>query len=250
LSLLTFALAAWAFRRRRELGRLAYVAYFAAVFIVFQAALGMWTVTLKLLPLVVAAHLLGGMGLFALLAYTALRLSTASMPPAGSGKLRRMTIVGIVLVAIQIALGGWTSANYAALACGTDFPTCLGQWWPPTDFKQAFVLWRQIGVDYEGGILDAPARSAIQLAHRLGALIVFGHVLMLAVLAARTRGLRAFALALGGVLLLQIALGISNVLFGLPLPIAAAHNAGAALLLFALLALLVRVRVTSVAGSR
>jgi cytochrome c oxidase assembly protein subunit 15 len=242
LSLLTFALAAWAFRRRRELGGLAIVAYFAAGFIIFQAALGMWTVTLKLLPLVVAAHLLGGMTLFALLAYAALRLSFVSAPPAGSAKLRRMAIVGIVLVAIQIALGGWTSANYAALACGTDFPTCLGHWWPSTDFHQAFVLWRQIGVDYEGGVLDGPARTAIQLAHRLGAVVVFGHVFALAILAARTRELRAFAVALGGVLLLQIGLGISNVLFGLPLTVAAAHNAGAALLLFALLALLVRLR--------
>jgi cytochrome c oxidase assembly protein subunit 15 len=245
LSLMTFALAGWAWLRRREIGRLAYVSWFAAVFILFQAALGMWTVTLKLLPIVVAAHLLGGMTLFALLAYTALRLGLAALAPAGSAKLRRMAIAGIVLVAIQIALGGWTSANYAALACGTDFPTCLGQWWPPTDFGQAFVLWRQIGVDYEGGILDAPARTAIQLAHRVGAVVVFAHVFALAALAARQRELRGYALALGAALLLQVALGISNVAFGLPLPVAAAHNAGAAVLLFALLALLVRLRPAS-----
>src|SRR6185312_9547347 len=176
LSLVTFALAGFAFVRRRELGRLAWVTYFAAVFIIFQALLGMWTVTLKLLPLVVASHLLGGMTLFGLLAYTALRLTSRTIAPADSAKLRRMTIAGIALVAVQIALGGWTSANYAALACGVDFPTCLGQWWPATDFHQAFVLWRRIGVDYEGGVLDAPARTAIQLAHRIGAFVVFGHV--------------------------------------------------------------------------
>lgn len=242
LSLVTFALAGFAFVRRRELGRLAWVAYFAAVFIIFQALLGMWTVTLKLLPLVVASHLLGGMTLFALLAYAALRLSLTEPGPADSAKLRRMTIAGIALVAVQIALGGWTSANYAALACGVDFPTCLGQWWPATDFHQAFVLWRQIGVDYEGGVLDGPARTAIQLAHRIGAFVVFGHVFATALRAARTRELRAYAYALGVALIAQVTLGISNVVFGLPLPVAAAHNAGAAVLLFALLALLVRLR--------
>ena len=242
LSLVTFALAGFAFVRRRELRRLVFVAYFAAVFIVFQAALGMWTVTLKLLPVVVAAHLLGGMTLFALLAYMALRLTLAPIGTADLARLRRMTIAGIVLVAIQIALGGWTSANYAALACGTDFPTCLGSWWPATDFQQAFVLWRRVGVDYEGGVLDAPARTAIQLAHRIGALLVFGHVGATSLRALRMPALRGFGIALGVALLAQVALGISNVAFGLPLPVAAAHNAGAAVLLFALLALLVRLR--------
>jgi cytochrome c oxidase assembly protein subunit 15 len=252
LSLVTFALAGWAWLRRRELGRLAVVPWFAAGFIIFQAALGMWTVTLKLLPLVVTAHLLGGMTLFALLAYTALRLSIEPMRigPIGIGPmgkvenatLHRMAIAGICLLAAQIALGGWTSANYAALACGTDFPTCLGQWRPATDFHSAFVLWRGIGVDYEGGVLDAAARTAIQLAHRVGALIVFGYGILLALIAARRRETRVLALALGAALLLQVALGIGNVELGLPLPVATAHNGGAALLLFVLLALVVRLR--------
>ena len=242
LSLLTFALAAWAWIRRRELGRLAIVPWFAAGFIFFQAVLGMWTVTWKLLPLVVTSHLLGGMALFALLGYTALRLTLCESAPADSAKLRRMTVAGIVLVAIQIALGGWTSSNYAALACGTDFPTCLGQWRPPTDFHQAFIFLRHIGVDYEGGILDGPARTAIQLVHRIGALVVFGHVLPTAIRAFRTPALRSYGIAVGALLIAQICLGISNVVFGLPLPLAAAHNGCAALLLFALLALLVRLR--------
>jgi cytochrome c oxidase assembly protein subunit 15 len=245
LSLLTFALAGWAWWRRRELGRLVLVPCVAAGFIIFQAALGMWTVTWKLLPLVVTAHLVGGVAMLALLAYTALRLSLHEPAPADSAKLRRMTVVGIVLVAIQIALGGWTSSNYAALACGTDFPTCLGQWWPATDFRQAFILLRHIGVDYEGGILDGPARTAIQLVHRIGALVVFAHVLPLAIRAIRTRVLRNYGFAVGGLLVAQVCLGISNVVFGLPLPVAAAHNAGAALLLFSLLALAVRLRPVS-----
>ncbi|MBS0570320.1 MAG: COX15/CtaA family protein [Proteobacteria bacterium] len=242
LSLLTFALAGWAWWRRRELGRLAYVPLFAAGFIFFQAALGMWTVTLKLLPWVVTSHLLGGMAMFALLAYTALRLTLHDPAPADSAKLRRMSIAGIVLVAIQIALGGWTSSNYAALACGTDFPTCLGQWWPPMDFHQAFIVLRHIGVDYEGGVLDGPARTAIQVVHRIGALIVFGHVLAVALRAMRTVSLRGYGIAIGAMLIAQVSLGISNVAFGLPLPVAAAHNAGAALLLLSLLALAVRLR--------
>lgn len=244
LSLVTFALAGWAWLRRRDLGRLAIVPWFAAVFIVFQAVLGMWTVTLKLLPLVVTAHLLGGMTLFALLAYIALRLTIVSMGNVENAALRSMAMIAIILLAVQIALGGWTSANYAALACGTDFPACLNQWRPPTDFHSAFVLWRGVGVDYEGGVLDAAARTAIQLAHRLGALVVFAYGLLVTLLAARRHETRALALALGVVLLLQVALGIGNVVLGLPLPVATAHDGGAALLLLVLLALVVRLRPT------
>ncbi len=157
-------------------------------------------------------------------------------------KLRFLTIIGIGLVALQIALGGWTSTNYAALACGPDFPTCQGLWWPHTDFREAFVLWRSIGVNYEGGVLDGAARTAIQLSHRIGALIVFGHLCGVIARAARWPQTRALAFAIAAALLLQIALGVGNVLLTLPLPIAIAHNGVAVLLLFSLLALLVRVR--------
>jgi len=243
LSLLTFALAGWAWWRRRDLRGISTAPLAAAVVIVFQALLGMWTVTLKLLPPVVMAHLLGGMLLFALLAYTALRLSVA---PAGNAEktalLRRLTIAAIAVLALQIALGGWTSSNYAALACGNDFPKCLGFWWPPTDFREGFVLWRGIGANYEGGVLDTAARSAIQLTHRIGALLTFLIVGAVAVMAARHAATRAFAAIVGTLLSLQIALGIGNVVLGLPLQIAIAHNGVAALLMVALLALLVRSR--------
>jgi len=242
LSLLTLALAAWAFARRRELGRLAIVPAVAVVVIVLQALLGMWTVTLKLLPLIVSAHLLGGLTLFALLAYTALRLTLAPAGNIHTSTLRRLLLIGICLLTAQIALGGWTSSNYAALACGTDFPTCQGRWAPPTDFHNAFVLWRGVGVDYEGGVLDAPARTAIQLTHRAGAVIVFLYGMLLALLAVRRREMRPLGVLLGVLLLLQVALGVGNVVLGLPLPVATAHNGVAALLLLALLALLVRLR--------
>ncbi|HEX3123561.1 MAG TPA: COX15/CtaA family protein [Rhodanobacteraceae bacterium] len=242
LSLLTFALAGWAWWRRRDLRGISVAPLAAAVVIVFQALLGMWTVTLKLLPAVVMAHLLGGLLLFALLGYTALRLTVAPAGTARTTLLRRLSVLALGLLALQIALGGWTSSNYAALACGNDFPKCLGFWWPPTDFREGFVLWRGIGANYEGGVLDTAARSAIQLTHRIGALLTFLAVGAVAAAAARRAATRAFGVIVGILLLLQIALGIGNVVLGLPLAVAIAHNGVAALLLLALLALLVRSR--------
>ncbi len=212
--------------------------------IIFQAMLGMWTVTLLLKPIVVTSHLLGGMLTFGLLSYVALRLAGVAAPDGHLGGLRHLVILGVVLLACQIALGGWTSSNYAALACGYgpgSFPQCLGQWAPPTDFHQGFVLWRGIGVNYEGGVLDMGARSAIQIAHRLGALVVLCYLGWLAYKTAR-RGLRGYAVAIALILLCQALLGISNVYFGLPLALATAHNGVAALLLFTLLATLARTR--------
>lgn len=209
--------------------------------IVFQAMLGMWTVTWLLKPIVVMGHLLGGLLTFSLLGYVALRLAGNALPTPAQARLGPMVGVAIVLLSLQIALGGWTSANYAALACGVDFPKCAGSWWPMTDFREGFVLWRGIGVNYEGGVLDAAARAAIQIAHRIGALLVFGHVLATAVLAWK-RGLRALGALLALLLCTQVALGILNVKLLLPLPVATAHNGVAALLLLALIALLVRTR--------
>ena len=248
LMLTTFGLAALCWRRRRELDGVTGVAFAACAMIVFQALLGMWTVTWKLKPIVVTGHLLGGMTTFALLSYIALRLTLPALGSPQTAALRRMLIAGIALLALQIALGGWTSANYAALSCGMDFPRCLDQWWPGVDFREAFVLWRGIGVNYEGGVLDGAARTAIQLTHRLGAVVVFGHFLACALVAWR-RGLRGFAVALAGALCLQVALGISNVLFNLPLPVATAHNGGAAVLLFVSLALVVKLRRRGQAGT-
>lgn len=218
------------------------LAVVALALVIFQAMLGMWTVTLLLTPIVVTGHLLGGMATFALLAYIALRFTPVGAEGDEHARLRRFVIVGLVLLAAQIFLGGWTSTNYAALACGvgdTAFPRCLGQWTPPTDFHQGFILWRHVGVDYEGGILDEPARTAIQMAHRIGALVVFVYLGWLAHKVARAR-LRGFGIAIATTLVAQVLLGISNVHFGLPLPVATAHNGMAALLLFSLVATLAR----------
>ena len=218
------------------------ISVLALAVIIFQAMLGMWTVTLLLKPIVVMGHLLGGMATFGLLAYAALRFAGVAAPDERMADLRRLVTIGIALLFCQIALGGWTSANYAALACGYgpgSFPQCLNQWAPPTDFHEGFVLWRGIGVNYEGGVLDMAARSAIQLVHRLGALVVFCYLGWLAIKLMR-RGLRPCGIAMALALLSQLLLGISNVYFGLPLAVATAHNGVAALLLFTLLATLAR----------
>jgi heme a synthase len=213
--------------------------------IIFQAMLGMWTVTWLLKPVVVMGHLLGGMTTFAMLTWIANRASPfAAIPNPPGLKIRGLLVIAIALVAVQIALGGWVSANYAALACGVDFPACQGQWWPRMNFEDALVLWRGIGVDYEGGVLDADARTAIQMMHRLFAVVVFGHVLALAVRLIRDGRLPTYGWSIGFVLCAQVALGISNVMAGLPLKVATAHNAVAAILLFLLVGLLARLRPT------
>jgi len=218
LGLLVFAVAAfaWAGGRRRLPPLLAGL-------VVFQALLGMWTVTLKLKPLVVTAHLLGGLGVLALLWW--LVLDTRPVTTHAEGRrLRPFAIAGLVLLGVQMLLGGWTSSHGAGLAC-TGFPGCNGQWWPSTDMAAGFGT----------AMLDGTGLVTIQWVHRLGALGVFLYLGGLAL--ASYRFVPRLAVLLAILLLLQVAIGIGNVLTGLPLPLAAAHNAGAALLLLALLTL-------------
>ena len=158
--------------------------------IIFQAVLGMWTVIWLVKPVIVMAHLLGGLLTLSMLTWLAFKTTPGSaLVLAEAPRLRRLLWIGLGLLVVQIALGGWTSANYAALACGTDFPTCLGQWWPEQDYREGFVLWRGIGVDYEGGVLDGAARVAIQMSHRIMALLVVGHLLVVGLRMLRTPGL-------------------------------------------------------------
>jgi cytochrome c oxidase assembly protein subunit 15 len=207
--------------------------------VIFQGLLGMWTVTLLLKPLIVMGHLLGGLTTLSLLVWLLLeakRSRASIVPPAR--RARWLAVSGLVILCLQIALGGWTSSNYAALAC-PDIPTCQGQWWPEeSNFAEGFVLWRGLGINYEFGVLDAPSRVAIHFAHRLGALATFT-VLLLIGLRFRARGLaaplrQAATLVLGAVTL-QVLIGAGTVWFGLPLTLATAHNAVAALLLLAMI---------------
>lgn len=236
LGLLIIVMAALAVRNRQRAGQQTGLPLFLVALVVFQGMLGMWTVTLLLKPLIVMGHLFGGMATLSLLWWVWLRDRRAWAPPGRVDPgLRLWALLALVVVALQIALGGWTSSNYAALAC-TEFPACHGgEWWPAMDFREAFVLWRGIGVNYEFGVLEHPARAAIHMTHRLGALVVAVMVGALAVrlLRDRARRLRASGFLLAALLLVQLGLGIANVLLSLPLPIAVAHNGVAALLLLA-----------------
>ncbi len=247
LGLTILALAVIGWRRRREPGYPFRLPLLLGFLVVWQALFGMWTVTLKLWPQVVTLHLLGGISILALLWLLTLRLHGRTWT-AGGAAARRLTrlkpwvMVGMVAVLCQIALGGWISSNYAALACG-DFPTCHGQWWPAMDFGRGFDLFQEVGPNYLGGLLENEARTAIHVAHRLGAGVValLSLGLIGALLAIPWESARRLALVLGAALALQIGLGVGNVLLALPLPVAVAHNLGAALVLLVLVTLATRV---------
>ncbi len=213
--------------------------------VIAQGLFGMWTVTLKLWPQVVTGHLLGGFATLGLLWLLRLRLINGpwpgpNIPMRHWHDLKPLALIGLLLVICQITLGGWTSTNYAALAC-PDLPTCQGHWWPPLmDFSTAFNFAQEIGPNYLGGQLDGGARLAIHMTHRIGAVVVALYLLFLASRLRRHAGgrdLRRQANVIVGLLGLQVCLGLSNVLWSLPLPVAVAHNACGALLLLSLISL-------------
>ncbi len=198
--------------------------------ILFQAMLGMWTVTMLLKPAIVSAHLLGGMSTLAILTWIAHRQWGTQI---GRHMLTNtyywLIRFALVVLFVQIFLGGWTSTNYAALAC-TDFPTCHGQLMPPMDFKDAFHMYRELGQSADGGNLTLASLTAIQWTHRVGAVITLIYLGFIAINGLKYAQLKTLSIALIGVLLAQISLGIANLVLHLPLVLAVAHNAGAALL--------------------
>ena len=235
LGLVMFALAILALLNRRDPEQPRGIPLFLAVLIVFQALLGMWTVTLLLKPLVVMGHLLGGMATLALLAWLA--LPSRRTQPDGGAALRRVAGIALAVAVVQIALGGWVSANYAALAC-PDLPTCQTRWWPAMDFASGFKAWHGLGIDYQGGILHNSARVAIHVTHRIGAVVALFVIGLGAIWAWRRAPAvpgRTAALLVGGAVLAQFAVGIAMVGLSLPLPLAVAHNGFAALLLLSLI---------------
>jgi len=243
LGLLVLAIAWLAWRGRRETQGGPGLPLLLLGLIVFQALLGMWTVTQLLKPLVVSAHLLGGMATLSLLLWLWLRERGQASHAyfANVEHLRRAAGAGLVLVVIQIALGGWVSTNYSALAC-TDFPLCQGSWVPAMDFEHGFTLHRELGETATGELLPMAALTAIHWTHRLMALVLTLYLGWLVVRVLRTPGYAGMGLVILGLLTLQVSLGISNVLFSLPLAVAVAHNTGAALLLGSLVWLNFKVR--------
>lgn len=227
---------------------LSRAAVLALSVVIFQALLGMWTVTWLLKPVVVMGHLLGAMLMFGLLVWSAWKATHLPITLAEAPRLRWWLRAGLLLLVLQIALGGWVSANYAALACGggstalDNFPRCVSQWWPRQDYLEGFTLWRGIGVDYEGGVLDGASRIAIQMAHRMMASVVALYLLLLSLRMFRLPGMRGWSSALVLLVLLQVTLGILNVKLALPLAVAVMHNGGAVALLFVLVSLLARLR--------
>ncbi|HKD55073.1 MAG TPA: COX15/CtaA family protein [Steroidobacteraceae bacterium] len=252
LSVIILVITALAIATRRQ--RLVSVPFALALFatLILQALLGMLTVTWRLNPLIVTLHLLLGMTTLGMLWWlllslprgrwesSKLRAGRALSGGAAPGRAAlRLALVGLAALAVQIALGGWTSSNYADVAC-PDFPRCQNAWWPQADFHHAFVLWHGLNVNYEGGVLANSGRVAIHFTHRLGALVTTVALALAAVFVLRRRDLAAMrgrALAVLLALALQLTLGISMVLRAFPLWLATAHTAGAALLLLATLAL-------------
>ena len=235
LGLLIVVLAGLAVWNRRHPDQPVGLPIALVALVVLQGLLGMWTVTLLLKPLIVVLHLIGGLATLSLLAWLAIVPQRRSVGPDNL-RLRRIASAAIAALALQIILGGWTSSNYAALAC-PDFPTCQNVMWPQMDVKDAFVLWRGLGIDYEGGVLDHPARVAIHFMHRLGAVLaalVLGYLVVTTWRLTTNPKARRAVQILGVVLLLQLILGPAMVMHALPLPLATAHNAVAALLLLAL----------------
>jgi cytochrome c oxidase assembly protein subunit 15 len=237
LGLLIVAIAVTAWRQRAVIGRPPWLATFLVALVAFQATLGMWTVTMLLKPAIVTLHLLGGMATLALIVWLALReLAPALAPPPVARRLRASAAAALAILVVQLALGGWVSANYAALACA-DFPTCHDRWLPAMDFENAFHMLRELGVTAAGAPLSQEALNAIQWSHRLGALATLIVVGGMGLAALRTAELRSTGGAILGLLAVQAGLGIANVLLRLPLVLAAAHNAVAALLLVAVVVL-------------
>ncbi len=267
LGLLIVALAFMSLKLREQ-GAPRVLPWALVALVIFQGLLGMWTVTELLKPLIVTAHLIGGMSTLSLLVWLWLasgRPDTATAEPARHrserqlaielqrtpaqegpkplplppSKLRRYALGALLLVCLQIFLGGWTSTNYSALAC-PDLPTCHGQWLPELDVPTAFTLWHGLGIDYEHGILDARARVTIHFFHRVGAVAVTVALLLLGWFLWR-RGefpiWRGFGVAVIAALALQVSIGLSIVKLQLPLGLATAHNAGAAILLLTLVSL-------------
>jgi heme a synthase len=245
LGLLVFGLAFLGFRKRKDYNISVVLPVVLATLVVFQAALGMWTVTLKLLPVVVMGHLLGGVTLFCLIWWLRLRAQVPGrtyLTMRTKKQMRPWAVLGLAICFCQIALGGWVSANYAGLAC-IGFPACNGVLFPHLNFAHAFNILAPIGADYQGGVLSNATRVTIQMVHRFGAVVTGFYVAAYAlclITSKNTRAMRNLGIISLLLVSVQFILGVINVTQLLPLPVAVAHNGVAALLLITLLTIVYR----------
>ena len=210
------------------------------IWVCIQGAFGALTVTMKLFPAIVTMHLMGAMILLAMLQAQAVQYEQGAKAFAASAHTRLVLAAGFTLLALQIALGGWVSTNYAVLAC-TEFPMCQGAWIPPMDMKQGFEIWRELGQTGQGSTIALPALTAIHIVHRMFAFVVFG-VLGYAAWLLRKQGQSQAAAWIAGLLLWQLITGLSNVVLGWPLLAAVSHTGGAAGLVLICTATLMRLR--------
>lgn len=226
--IITLVVLAWV--KRKELKQSPWYATAVLALVCVQGAFGAWTVTLKLQPAIVVTHLLLGMSLLAALIWLGCKNDAPRAVDERGASLRMAAAIGLVLLVVQIALGGWVSTNYAVLAC-TDFPLCNGQWVPPMDFAHGFTFWRQLGKTAGGDFISHDALVAIHWTHRVFAVVVLSYLAWLSARARRIGGLGRVATVLLVVLAVQLATGLSNIVLGWPLLAAVAHNGGAAVLL-------------------
>ena len=230
LGVMILVIAFMSIRLRKQINYSLKWPFFLLGLVVFQAALGMWTVTLLLKPAVVSSHLLGGMTVLGILTFLMHRNYGTHRENFVSNRFERKIIrFSLVLLFIQIALGGWTSTNYAALAC-TDYPTCHGSLIPEMDFSNAFTIFRELGVTSLGEPLSLEALHAIQWVHRVGAIVLLGYLLFVAYILKVNQGFNMWRNVLILVISLQFIIGIANLLLHLPIVLATLHNLGAALL--------------------
>ncbi len=233
LGMLIFALGFASWRVKRQPKGPLKLPLFLALLVIGQAALGMWTVTWRLHPLVVMGHLLGGMTIATGLWLWHFRERQPALPGRFDARWYPWAMLVLVFVAVQIILGGWTSANYASAVC-FDFPTCRGHWMPPGHWGEVFDIFRPVGTNYEGGTMSLDARMTLQMLHRYWGFLVYLVVMvwsMTLMLAAKHPGLKKVGLAMMLIASAQVLLGVLNVILHLPMTIAVMHNGGALLLL-------------------
>ena len=240
LGLLILAIAIISYRSR-HLGTPLFLPFFLLGIVTFQAALGMWTVTMKLMPIVVMGHLLGGFTTLCLLFLLYLRLSDYRVPEGDFAvkKYAKFASIGVLILTLQIALGGWTSSNYAALVC-TELPICQQPWVENLTFEDSFDAIPPKRDTYEYGHLDHYERVTIHVMHRIGAIITAAYLLWLAIrilMRSQSQLIRQTSVLLTLVLAIQVALGVSNIVLSLPLAIAVSHNIVAACLMMVLIKL-------------